>query len=72
MESKGKITIGINKTKSSFNRWGVHFHKESGLLINWHAETATKTAHGLIKAYGNIPKILTSIETACTSQIRIS
>lgn len=75
VESKGKITIDINKARISLYIFvrvhvcGLCFHRESGLLINWHAETAAKTAHSIIKAYGNVPKILASFETACTSRI---
>lgn len=78
VESKGKITIDINKARISLYIFlrvyvcGLYFHRELGLLINWQAETAAKTAHSIIKAYGNIPKILASSETAGTSQIRIS
>lgn len=50
----------------------LHFHRESGLLINCQAETAAKTAHSIIEAYGNVPKILTSFEATSKSQIKIS
>lgn len=50
----------------------LHFHRESGLLINCQAEIAAKTAHSIIEAYGNAPKILTPFAATSKSQIKIS